>query len=377
MDEQSIAHNLIIACQCHALSTNHTLPTAHHPYASRDCSSYACTTTTPHLTNRLVPPPLSSSHASATHLPVAPPRRNRSPLGLHFPPPSAMQFHPNPDLFRMLGGVLCFLSAVLLWSALSVEDYVSNHMLLTFRWQGDVLLQDQAFRVGAFHICTAITFTYNGQYAGSTPESCSGIGSSCEAYLQIIDVDGSPLYPPPGLGLQMRKGCGVFKFGQSCLVISALLFTLTSLVMAFLPCPLFQRLQARWGQLKIDRVLIAEGIAAVVFALISLLCQPDNASDEFDDSTACMQALAESADILDCQTPTSEWGSSFDMHAVAIVLGALGVAFYIGGWKMASQQELQQPLVEGDRGEVGGVSGGRPEDSENWGNANHHTYVLG
>ena len=288
-----------------------------------------------------------------------------------------MQFHPNPDLFRMLGGVLCFLSAVLLWSALSVEDYVSNHMLLTFNWQSSELVQDQSFRVGAFHMCTSITFTYNGEYAGSTSESCSAIGSSCEAYLQIIAVDGQPLYPEPGLALQMRKGCGVFKFGRACLVIAALGYTLVSVVMAFLPCALFQRLVARWGQLKVDRVLIAEGITATVFALISILCQPDNASDEFDDATACQQAVAESSDITDCQTPTSEWGSSFDMHAVAIVLGALGMAFYIGGWRMATKQDLNQPLVEGDTGEVGGRSGGRPEDSENWGNANHHTYVLG
>ena len=158
--------------------------------------------------------------------------------------------------------------------------------------------------------------------------------------------------------------------------MGALGFTFVSLFMMLLPCSFMQRLTARWGQMKVDRVLIGEGVGALIFALISILCQPDNASDEFDDATACQQALADPTGdgltITGCQTPTSEWGTSFDCHAVAIVLGALGVVFYFGAWRMAKKQDMNQSLVDGDMGEVGGLSGGR--GSEDWSDTNHHSY---
>ena len=286
-----------------------------------------------------------------------------------------MQFHPSPELFRLLGGVLCFLTAVLLWSALGINEYVVNHMLLTFTWQNNVVSTDQEFSVGAFYLCSSLSFSYNGAFVASTPTSCASIGDDCASYLQLQDPSGDDVYESP-IRLQMRKRCSTFIFGRFCLVVAALAFTLTSAVMAFLPCSPLQRLVARWGALKVDRALVVEAVVATAFALASILCQPDNASDEFDDSAACddayAQAKADLVQLTDCQTPTSTWGASFDCHAVAIVLGALGVAFYAGAWRMQSKAELHQPLVDGDRGEVGGVSGGR--DSEDWEGANHHSY---
>ena len=285
-----------------------------------------------------------------------------------------MSLSPSPELFRVIGGVLTFLSAVLLWSALGIEDYVTNHFLLTFTWQNNPILADQYFTVGAYHLCSSVTYYNQGSVIDQTGTSCPTIDESCSIRLQLQDSSGEDLYTAGGLPLSLRSSCATFKAGRAFLVISALLFTFVSLLMSFLPCAAFQRLLGRWSQSKVDRALVIEGAAAVVVAFISILCQPDNASDEFEEAGLCASLLASDTAFTACQTPTSTWGASFDCHAVAIVLGALGVCFYAGAWRMGLKRDLAQPLVSDDRGEIGGIPGaGHADDSENWGQLQNHT----
>jgi hypothetical protein len=290
---------------------------------------------------------------------------------------------PSADLFRVIGGVCIFITAVLLWSALATEDYVTNHLLLTLNFNGNLVIADQYFTLGAYHLCSRITYYNDGHFLGGTSTHCPSIGDSCDAYLQLQGLDGVDIYPEPGLPLVMGRSCSTFLAGRSFLIIAALGFTFVSLFMLFLQCGPCQRLMGRWSQAKVDRGLVIEAVGSVVVALVSILCQPENVNDGFNEDNLCDTVQQQSSTIIDCQTPTSTWGASLDMHAVAIVIGALGCCFYYGGWRMGLKSDLNQPLVDNDRGEMGGGAGGGggglagTADSAEWRgteNAVQHSY---
>ena len=245
----------------------------------------------------------------------------------------------RPDLLRLVGGLLLFVSAVLLCSALVVDAYVINHLIMTISGASlpFSMTADQQFTLGSFHVCSSIQFsqTDTGQFLIATGTACPSIPSSCTTFLQLQDPlePTQNLYPGAGIPLNLRRSCSTFLAGRAFLVQAAVLASFTSLVIIFMRCEPLERLFGRfgWSRKTVDRALLALAAWAALCAIIAIACQPDDVNEEWEGSICNEVQSSSNGNISNCEFQ-SAWGASYGCHVAAVVLCLLAIGLYAAGW---------------------------------------------